>query len=330
MKAKAVAKEKDPNSARAAKKAATNGATDGGASNESSSLDVTDNGSTTNVSIDRPGGADLMNMSGMNRKSLGQGSTIKIMQGKVVIVEMPRLLFASTSVKANDLLEENKVNVPERFAPEAIVVVVQWLNEATQKAHMKKALRTESFYKDIHILRAAEYLGVSQYWQHQIQFYRSFLMHKVPSPEEVALIEKLGDSPEDTFVHIVADRFCFLIRKKEEDLDVDKFNDNIPKYPKVQAAMQAINAPYEERQRERREEAARRKAAKAERKAFHQQLSDKRKAQEAQKQQSEAEKAIQNAQTEARRIARKEQADRDHLKRHTYTKATDVNEFPVL
>ena len=45
------------------------------------------------------------------------------------------------------------------------------------------------------------------------------------SHEQVALSEKLGDSRKDTFVHIVADHFGFLIRKKVDTLDVGRFQE---------------------------------------------------------------------------------------------------------
>jgi hypothetical protein len=175
-------------------------------------------GSATNAGQDHGvrNPVDLINMGPIERKQLGQGRAVKIMEGNVIVILLPRKLFLATSTKGATIINASEeVHIPDGLGKPAIRLLLEWISGATTKNKMFAPRINRNLEEAIRVCAVANYLGMDYYVQHIKAHHRKAIMRYTPDADVLSLVEKFAVSNDDDFVHFVAERIAYLIRKDE-------------------------------------------------------------------------------------------------------------------
>ncbi|KAF2655168.1 hypothetical protein K491DRAFT_679127 [Lophiostoma macrostomum CBS 122681] len=190
---------------------------------------------TTNVTPQGP--VDVVELSAIDRKVLGQGSKIRVFEGEKLVAELPRRLFCAASTKASELLDgTSDVILPIGTGQLDIAELLDWLRSITMRNHIDRFHSRRDMARDLGICKAARALGMDPYVSHIHRHYWHWIKTRIPNGGEAAIIESLG--ADDPFINCLGSRFAHLLRRNEVPNEKG-FREWIVQFPNVCAKMQA-------------------------------------------------------------------------------------------
>lgn len=209
------------------------------------------------VEEDVLGSADLINMPPVERKSLARGPTIKLVFDERVIAKVPRALFVAASCAADCIIDsKGEVSLPHYYDGhylDCLVHLIQWLNGVPHRNKLFPPRVSNDLAKAIATYHVAEQLRLIRYIENTMFRMKMRIREQIPSKHDLEVVEKLCIGSQDRFMHMIAGRIAYLIRKKQLKAD---YIEMLSTFPKIDKVVHQHNAVYEERQKRAAEGAA--------------------------------------------------------------------------
>jgi uncharacterized FlaG/YvyC family protein len=140
---------------------------------------------------------------------------------------------------------------------------MKWITNATRYNDIRELRFVYKLSEAIALKKAADELGMTKYIVNILNFHRKEIIKKVPTQDELTMVENSATDSTDVFVQMMAERIGFLVRHDalHQDFDFMWMMDNAPK---IHDAYRTCNAAWIDRQAAREEEARVKKEQRAE------------------------------------------------------------------
>jgi hypothetical protein len=201
---------------------------------------------------------DMLHLSPVQRKLLGQGGPIKVILKDKVVIGIQRDLFKAASSKASTLIDsKNPVHLSDACDEDSVNHIINWVNSTTVKNRIRELRLQRDPTKAMRFYHVAKELGMVKYIENTMHFHKSMIMKLIPNQEELATVEDLATGVDDRFVQMMASRIAYLVRHHELPEGYD-YMGMVATFPKIDEAVHTTNASWEQRQAAKQEAKARR------------------------------------------------------------------------
>jgi hypothetical protein len=185
---------------------------------------------------------NLFVMIRQQRQALLAGPLVTLYVNESVITGVYKRVAMVVSRVLNEHFTANPESTEYRFvtdvlAPEAIrYLLVSWVGEVSQEFEAYAVPMQDTFGKNVALLRAARFLGMEQYTKHILTEHVNYLMCKLPSYEEIAIVERHATSSRDPLWTKMVNHLCHE-RYKNLLPDPEIFAAFLEKHPRLEKAM---------------------------------------------------------------------------------------------
>ncbi|KAF1994672.1 hypothetical protein P154DRAFT_581529 [Amniculicola lignicola CBS 123094] len=153
---------------------------------------------------------EIRDLSKAERQDLLDGPKVKILVGKTLMGTVPLRFLLAISSTIQDQYQFFKhmdnLTLSENINPDAVAYILEWLSGTmrTQKAYYLPVIHTIS--RDLLVVQAGRAMGIDHYVQHIEDHYWYQLWTKIPTHEELNVIEKLAPDAQDRLLVHISDR----------------------------------------------------------------------------------------------------------------------------
>ncbi|KAL1600579.1 hypothetical protein SLS60_006965 [Paraconiothyrium brasiliense] len=155
---------------------------------------------------------DIRNLPLKVRQTLGTGPTIKIYDGDVHVVDIPRRLFLAATANPRLIDDNSDVRLPPDTGYRAIFTIGCYLLALTTSTETFKIRNTQDFEADLRILKAARLLHLDTYITHIHNWYWWKLNNRPIDAADVQVVLKVALGSDDPILQLVAGKIAGLIR----------------------------------------------------------------------------------------------------------------------
>ncbi|KAF1919153.1 hypothetical protein BDU57DRAFT_132248 [Ampelomyces quisqualis] len=182
------------------------------------------------------------------RQALFQGPKITLHAGSTAIGDMYKRVAMAASPVLHKYFVEHAERLEYSFqgdiAPGAVWYLLDtWMGDIRDVFEVYAVPGQDSFIKNVSLLRAARMLGMEQYVRHILEVHVKYLKNKLPTYEQIVIVESNATSDKDPLWTSMVNHLCHD-RYKQMMPDAEDFGAFLEGHPRLKAAMASADAYF--------------------------------------------------------------------------------------
>ncbi|KAH7082185.1 hypothetical protein FB567DRAFT_403478, partial [Paraphoma chrysanthemicola] len=183
------------------------------------------------------------------RQDLLQGPLVTVFVGAVAVVGVFKRVAMAVSKNLNAHFSQNPESVEYHFPagyldPGAVrTLLVTWVRDNARKFEAYAVPMHDTFAQNVALLRASRMLGMELYTKHILHAFVEYLKDKLPSYEEIAIVERNATSNKDPLWTAMVNHLCHE-RYKKYMPDPEEFEAFLDQHPRLKKAIESADAYF--------------------------------------------------------------------------------------